>query len=106
VEVEELVICDTNILIEVIDRSNGKLITQLSQLGADHLCISSISYSELIAGAINKSHFLKLSRELNRFNLIPINNEVDRIHRFNFVLRAKSSIGNTRCTYCCHLLIL
>jgi len=81
VEAEELVICDTNILIKVIDRSNGKLITQLSQLGADHLCISSISYSELIVGAINKSHFLKLSRELNRFNLIPINNEVDRIHR-------------------------
>lgn len=85
-EETELVVCDTDILIEVIDRSNGKLISQLSQLGADRLCISSISYSELIAGAINKSHFLKLSRELNRFNLIPINNEVDRIHR-NLILR-------------------
>jgi tRNA(fMet)-specific endonuclease VapC len=80
-EEEELVVCDTNILIEVIDRNNLEMIGSLINIGSTRLCISSISYSELIVGAKNKTHFSKLVKELNRFPVLPLNRSIDLLHR-------------------------
>jgi tRNA(fMet)-specific endonuclease VapC len=81
VEEEELVVCDTNILIEVIDRNNVEMIGALIDIGSTRLCISSISYSELIIGARNKTHLSKLVKELSRFPVLLLNPSIDLHHR-------------------------
>ena len=80
-EKEKLVVCDTNVLIEVIDRNNKEMILTLIDLGASNLYISSISYSELILGATNKSHLARLLRELNRFPVLSLTPSIDLQHR-------------------------
>lgn len=80
-EKKGLVVCDTNILIEVIDRNNGKIIESLVDFGPSNLCISSITYSELLAGAINKQHQKKLKSNLEKFTLIPLDRAIDQLHR-------------------------
>lgn len=80
-EKKGLVICDTNILIEVIDRNNRKIIEFLVGLGEGNLCISSVTYSELLLGAANRLHLSILLTELEKFILIPIDSQVDQLHR-------------------------
>lgn len=80
-EKTELVICDTNILIEIIDRNNNEVIEKTVALGEQNLCISSITFSEVIIGARNKIHLHKLLRGLDKFILIPLNSRLDEIHR-------------------------
>jgi len=80
-EKKELVICDTNILIEVIDRNNKKIIESLVKIGKENLCISSVTYSELLIGAANKLHRSRLLAELEKFILIPIDLKIDQLHR-------------------------
>ena len=80
-EKKGLVICDTNILIEVIDRNNKKIIESLVELGEGNLCVSSVTYSELLLGAVNRLHFSLLLTELEKFILIPIDNQIDQLHR-------------------------
>ena len=80
-EKKRLVICDTNILIEVIDRNNKKIIESLVELGESNLCISSVTYSELLIGAVNARHLSILLTELEKFILIPIDSQIDQLHR-------------------------
>ena len=80
-EKKRLVICDTNILIEVIDRNNKKIIEFLVELGESNLCISSVTHSELLMGASNKRHLSILLTELGKFILIPIDSQIDQLHR-------------------------
>ena len=44
--------------------NNGKIIESVIEFGPANLCISSVTYSELLVGAINKMHQKKL-----KFNL-------------------------------------
>jgi tRNA(fMet)-specific endonuclease VapC len=92
VEKKELVVCDTNILIEVIDRNNKETINALIDIGTSKLCISSISYSEMILGAKSKSHLSKLIIELSRFPVIPLSPSIDLFHR-DLLLRYSLSHG-------------
>ncbi len=76
-----MVVCDTNILIEVIDRNNNGVVSTLIDLGTTNLCISSISFSEMVLGATNKSHLSKLLKELNRFPILSLTSSIDLLHR-------------------------
>lgn len=80
-EEKELVICDSDVLIEVIDRNNKKVLDFLIKLGTENLCISSVTYSEIIFGALSKLHYLKLLPELEKFTLISIDTQIDKLHR-------------------------
>lgn len=91
-EKESLIVCDTNILIEVIDRNNQTVIERLVQLGLSRLRISSVSYSELLIGAQDKAHQRKLVNELNRFEILPITPAQDLIYR-QLLLRYSLSHG-------------
>ena len=51
-----MILCDSDVLIEVFDRNNRKLIERLLGYDENQLCVSSISYSEIIFGSINKRH--------------------------------------------------
>ena len=91
-EEAERVVCDTNILLEVIDRNNVEIINTLIGIGTSKLRVSSISYSELIVGAKSKVHLSKLVRELDRFPVLPLNSAVDLLHR-RLILRYCLSHG-------------
>jgi tRNA(fMet)-specific endonuclease VapC len=80
-EKEELVVCDSDVLIEVLDRSNNSIENRLIELGTDKLSISSITYSEVVFGAYDKQHQKKLINRLNNFILIEIDSPIDFIHR-------------------------
>ncbi|MBI1768136.1 MAG: type II toxin-antitoxin system VapC family toxin [Bacteroidetes bacterium] len=80
-EETELVICDSNVIIELLDRANKKVENQLIELGRDRLAISSVTYSEIIFGSRNKAHQNTLIRGLEKFALIEIDAIVDSIHR-------------------------
>ncbi|HEY8938077.1 MAG TPA: PIN domain-containing protein [Cyclobacteriaceae bacterium] len=80
-EETSLILCDSDILIEVLDRNNQKIIDLLLQFDVNQLCISSISFSEIIYGAANKKHQKKLLSNLEKFILIEISSSIDSIHR-------------------------
>ena len=50
---KELIILDTDILIEIM-RKNTAVIQKCDQLGTEKLAISSISYNEFLAGSRDK----------------------------------------------------
>lgn len=76
-----MILCDSDILIEIFDRNNQKIIDLLLGYDANQLCISSISFSEIIFGAKNKKHQNNLLRALNKFILIDITLPIDTLHR-------------------------
>jgi predicted nucleic acid-binding protein len=80
-EKEELVICDSDVVIELLDRSNKSIKNRLVQLGVEKLAVSSITYSEIIFGAFDKKYQKKLIEQLNKFILIEIDSSIDFIHR-------------------------
>jgi tRNA(fMet)-specific endonuclease VapC len=80
-EEEGLVVCDSDVLIEFLDRANKVVEDRLVELGRHRLCISSITHSEIIFGSLNKLHQRKLVKGLESFNLIEIDPIIDFIHR-------------------------
>lgn len=80
-EKTQLVLCDSDVLIELFDRNNEKAIIKLNALGPGNLCISSVSYSEILFGSRDKIHHRKLVRSLDKFLLIPISTRIDNLHR-------------------------
>ncbi len=80
-EKEGLVICDSDVLIEFLDRANKRIEDRLVDLGRDSLCISSITHSEIIYGSFNKTHQRILIKGLENFALIEIDPIIDAIHR-------------------------
>ena len=53
-EEEPLVLCDTNIIIELY-RGNLEIIRELKAIGQHKICISTITVGELLFGAFNKT---------------------------------------------------
>jgi len=80
-EEKGLVLCDSDILIEVLDRNNQKIITALNSFGTENLCISSVSFSEIIFGSKNKQHQQLLESKLKTFLLINLTSFIDTTHQ-------------------------
>jgi tRNA(fMet)-specific endonuclease VapC len=80
-EKKGLVLCDSDVLIELIDRNNQQVFNRIVNFGFSNLCISSVSFSELFCGALNKAHHKKLSKELTKFILCEVGREIDKTHR-------------------------
>jgi predicted nucleic acid-binding protein len=86
-----MILCDSDILIEVFDRNNQKIINLLLGYDANQLCISSISFSEIIFGSKNKKHQKNLIQALEKFILIDINPSIDALPpQAHFTLRNES----------------
>lgn len=75
-----LVICDTDVLIDFLDRSNGEVTSQLLQIGFENISIASITAPELLLGARDKKHFTTLNRFLENLIHIYINPEISAGH--------------------------
>lgn len=75
---KEIIILDTDILIEII-RKNIPVIQKCDQLGTEKLAISSISFNEFLAGSRDKEDLQRNIKFLKRFILVPININIDRL---------------------------
>ena len=49
---KDLILCDTNILIELL-KNNSMIIEKLNSIGEDRISISMVTAGELIFGALN-----------------------------------------------------
>ena len=65
-EEAEQVICDTDVLIEYLDRANIDVAKRLLQIGIRNLFISSVTASELVVGAQDKDHFERLIKFISK----------------------------------------
>jgi predicted nucleic acid-binding protein len=66
-----MVLCDTNILIEVY-RSNSDIATKLKSIGRENIAISDITYAELLYGALNKRELREIQEDLNSLFVYPV----------------------------------
>ena len=78
---KERVICDTDVLIDYFDISQKRhqetkyLLEQ--NIGFSNVLISSITKMELILGATNKADLNAISKKINRFGVLLINEAIN-----------------------------
>ncbi|MDR3694330.1 type II toxin-antitoxin system VapC family toxin [Mucilaginibacter sp.] len=73
-----MVIFDTNILIELY-RGNLAVKESIEQLKSDVFYISSITTAEFMVGAKNKTDFIRIEKQLNKYTAIPISSDITDI---------------------------
>lgn len=66
---EKLILCDTNILIE-LSKKNSSIIKELHKIGLPNIAISSITAGEFIFGALNKNDLQKIKKALDAVKII------------------------------------
>ena len=72
----ELVLCDTDIIIEFY-KGNELIASKLEDIGVANIAISSITAAELIFGALNKKELKQISKDIESLNIIKINHNIN-----------------------------
>lgn len=67
----EIILCDTNILIEVF-KGSSPAISLIEQIGYAHLSISSITLMELYYGALNRKELEKIKKSFAGIQTFPV----------------------------------
>jgi len=70
-EKENLVLCDTNIIIEFY-KENITIIDNLKKIGQENIAVSIITAGELIYGALNKIELNQIRKDLFNLKIIDI----------------------------------
>ncbi|MDR0872615.1 MAG: type II toxin-antitoxin system VapC family toxin [Prevotellaceae bacterium] len=74
-----MILCDTNILIEIY-RKNADIISVVSAIAQnDEIAISDVTRAEMLVGARNKNEMHVLIRELGQLKCLPIQSEISEI---------------------------
>ena len=77
---EKKVICDTDVMIDYFDESNSRHIRTASilekEIKLDNIVLTAVTKMELLLGATNKNDLSKIVKEINRFNIALINDEI------------------------------
>ena len=73
-----MILCDTNIIIEIF-KGNTKTISDIKKIGTDNICISSITAMELLYGALNKRELNSIKKNINKLQIIHVNNDISKI---------------------------
>ena len=77
---EKKIICDTDVMIDYFDESNSRHIRTASilekEIELDNIVLTAVTKMELLLGATNKSDLSKIVKEINRFNIALINDEI------------------------------
>lgn len=73
-----MVIFDTNILIELY-RGNTEIRKQVLTIDTGIFYISSISVAEFLAGARNKDEMRKIEKQLSKYTLLPITEDISKL---------------------------
>lgn len=66
-----MVLCDTNIIIELF-KGNKETISIVERIGINNISISSITEMELYFGALNKTELNKIKKSLRSLDIIQI----------------------------------
>jgi predicted nucleic acid-binding protein len=74
----QIIICDTNILIEHF-KGSEIISNQLKKIGIDSIAISTITTSELYFGALNKKELTQIKTSLSSLTQLPINISISEI---------------------------
>lgn len=78
-EQESIVLCDTNIIIELY-KNNKSVISELKKIGHNNIAISVITAGELIYGAINKQELSSIQKDINSLIRLDINERICDIY--------------------------
>lgn len=76
-ENKPLILCDTNIIIEVY-KENQSIITVLEKIGQQNLAISDVTCAELLYGARNKKELQIIKRDLKKLVVFSINETISK----------------------------
>ena len=60
---EEIVLCDTGVIIEFY-KNNSRIVSELASIGENNIAISTVTTGELIYGAINKTELKQIISDL------------------------------------------
>ncbi|MCS4435058.1 type II toxin-antitoxin system VapC family toxin [Aquiflexum gelatinilyticum] len=75
---KDLILCDTNILIELL-KNNSLIIDKLKSIGEDRISVSMVTAGELIFGALNKSEMVKINKLIELTHVLPVNETISSI---------------------------
>lgn len=75
---EEMMICDTNIIIEVF-KKNNEAISLIEKIGQNCIAISAITLMELYFGALNKKEPERIKKSLNDIPVLSIHESTTSI---------------------------
>ncbi len=75
---ESLVLCDSNILIDVY-RGNEETIRQVNELGKDRFVISAVTAAEVLFGARNKTEHQKIKKDIANIQVLEINEDISSL---------------------------
>jgi len=67
-----MVLCDTNILIEIY-RRNMVVREELEKIGYENIAVSDVTRAELFYGAANKTELQMIRRDLQKITVLHIN---------------------------------
>ena len=77
---EKKIICDTDVMIDYFDESNSRHIRTASilekEIELDNIVLTAVTKMDLLLGATNKNDLSKIVKEINRFNIALINDEI------------------------------
>jgi predicted nucleic acid-binding protein len=77
---KEKIICDTDVMIDYWDKRKPRHAATKStiekSIELDNVVLSAVTKMELMLGAMNKTGMVKVIRQLSRFNIALINNDI------------------------------
>ncbi len=74
----QIVLCDTDILIELSKR-NHEIIHELKAIGSANMAVSAITVGEFIFGALNKAELTKILKALNSIRILHLNENISEL---------------------------
>jgi tRNA(fMet)-specific endonuclease VapC len=73
-----MILCDTNILIEIY-RDNAKVIETVKQIGQENIAVSDVTCAELLYGARNKKELQTIRKDLNKLTVLSIQSSISKL---------------------------
>ena len=73
-----MVLCDTNIFIEIY-RRNFAVRSALEKMGYENIAVSDVTRAELFYGAINKSELQMIRKDLNKIPTLHIDPSISKM---------------------------
>jgi predicted nucleic acid-binding protein len=78
-----MILCDTNILIEIY-RGNNIVIQECTRIGQQNMAVSDVTRAELFFGARDKRELSAIRKDLNKLHILPIDADISNL-AVNFV---------------------
>lgn len=75
---QQLVLCDTNIIIEFY-KNNPVTVAALKNIGQANIAISVVTAGELIYGAINKQELRQILKDLAHLQVLQIDDQIGKL---------------------------